>query len=467
MRRKLNVGVGSLLVGVLLLILTPAAFGSYHFDRQWGTLGSGAGQFNAPRGIALDSSGSVYVADGDNYRVEKFDSSGNFISAWGWGVDDGMNQYEVCTSSCQAGIRGSGDGQFGNPTGVAIDSSDNVYVGDHAVGERVEKFDSSGNFIANIGGTHVSGAAGLATDPSDNLYVANNGNQTVAKFAPNGSFVTSWGGFGGSDGLFINLFSVVANSAGTVVYVGDGTRIQWFSPSGAFQSKVYGGALSLARDSLDNLYVGGNKVQAADSSGNQLWESRPSTYADTRFNSATGLAFDSSDNLYLVDSGNNRIQRYDLTTAPPDTSVTSGPNGVTNDPAPTFAFTSSDLDTTFECKVDSDAYLPCNLDSFTTQRLAEGTHTFYVRATDSLGHTDPTPASRSFTVKTAEVSRSGSTLVVTAVPGVSDNFKVTRSSGPTLIVQDFKDPPYAGGGVHAGRAAPAPVSARSSAPPGE
>jgi DNA-binding beta-propeller fold protein YncE len=78
----------------------------------------------------VDSSGNVYVSDYSNKRIQKFDSSGNFLLKWG--------------------SEGAGDGQFTLPLGVAVDSSDNVYVTDGSaagVGNRVQKFDSSGNFL--------------------------------------------------------------------------------------------------------------------------------------------------------------------------------------------------------------------------------------------------------------------------------------------------------------------------------
>lgn len=50
---------------------TPAAV-TYVYNTQWGSLGSGNGQFNSPRGMAVDSSGNVYVADTGNNRIQKF-----------------------------------------------------------------------------------------------------------------------------------------------------------------------------------------------------------------------------------------------------------------------------------------------------------------------------------------------------------------------------------------------------------
>jgi tripartite motif-containing protein 71 len=50
---------------------------------KWGSCGSGNGEFMWPKGVAVDASGNVYVADSENHRIQKFDSSGNFLAKWG------------------------------------------------------------------------------------------------------------------------------------------------------------------------------------------------------------------------------------------------------------------------------------------------------------------------------------------------------------------------------------------------
>jgi Galactose oxidase-like, Early set domain/RTX calcium-binding nonapeptide repeat (4 copies) len=132
----------------------------------------------------------------------------------------------------------------------------------------------------------------------------------------------------------------------------------------------------------------------------------------------------------------------------PTTTITSGPSSGTNDPTPTFAF-SSQPGTSFECRLDAGSYLPCSVPK-TTSHLADGSHTFSVRARDSAGNIDPTPASRTFTVKTAEVSVSGSTLFITAGAGAKDNFAITSPSASTMRVTDLPGGTYTGSGVHTG-----------------
>jgi len=82
----------------------------------------------------------------------------------------------------------------------------------------------------------------------------------------------------------------------------------------------------------------------------------------------------------------------------PDTTITGGPSGPTNDSTPTFSFT-SEPGATFQCRVDAGAFAACT-SPFTTPSLASGAHAFSVRATDTATNVDATPATRSFTVDT-------------------------------------------------------------------
>ena len=87
------------------------------YTTSFGTEGTGAGQFKGPLGVAVDGAGNVWVADAGNNRVEEFSSAGAFIKTVGWGVKNGKAEAETCTTSCKAGIAGSGNGQFKRPEG--------------------------------------------------------------------------------------------------------------------------------------------------------------------------------------------------------------------------------------------------------------------------------------------------------------------------------------------------------------
>ena len=86
---------------------------------QFGSKGTGDGQLEGPTGLYIDSSGNIWVADSGNNRVQKFDSSGRYITKFG--------------------AQGSGKGQFDNPCAIVVDPSGNVYVCDGA-NSRVQKW---------------------------------------------------------------------------------------------------------------------------------------------------------------------------------------------------------------------------------------------------------------------------------------------------------------------------------------
>jgi hypothetical protein len=139
---------------------------------QFGSTGSGNGQFSTAVGIAIDpTSGAVYVSDQGNRRVQKFDASGSFLRMWGWGVQNGAAAFQICTNlqTCQIGTSGSAGGQFGTTIGrpVVDPSNGNVYVGD-ATNRRIQVFDSSGNFLRLFGWDVVT--TGQAGDVGTNNF---------------------------------------------------------------------------------------------------------------------------------------------------------------------------------------------------------------------------------------------------------------------------------------------------------
>jgi hypothetical protein len=99
-------------------------------------------------------------------------------------------------------------------------------------------------------------------------------------------------------------------------------------------------------------------------------------------------------------------------TTAPDTTITSGPTGATNDTTPSFAFTASESGSTFQCKVDAAAWKTCTT-PYTSTALTDGGHTFAVRATDKAGNTDASAATRTLTVDTQAPASS-----ITAAPVV-------------------------------------------------
>src|SRR5829696_7054276 len=110
-----------------------------------GGANSRGGELEGPRWVATDPGGNAYVLDSDNARVEKFDSDGTFLRAWGKGVVTAGGEAEICTSSaaCRQGVPGQQGGEFFNPDSIAADAAGHVFVAD---GGRIQRFDYSGNF---------------------------------------------------------------------------------------------------------------------------------------------------------------------------------------------------------------------------------------------------------------------------------------------------------------------------------
>jgi NHL repeat len=114
----------------LLLILTSSASAlsqrGHVLANTFGKEGPGAGELRDPQGVAVnEQTGDVYVLDAGNVRVDRFDSSGKFISAFGIGVADGERKPEVCTTTCLIGKPANGKGDVFGARGIAIDNSTN------------------------------------------------------------------------------------------------------------------------------------------------------------------------------------------------------------------------------------------------------------------------------------------------------------------------------------------------------
>ncbi len=311
--RKLRSMVAVSLCGLACALVggvTPAVAGTSRF----GGLGTGAGQLAYGLGLAIDQeSGDIYVPDFYNERVSKFDGSGGFLFAWGWGVNftSPAEELQTCTlaTECQKGTPGPGAGQFASSCGaqaVAVDndplssSYKDVYVVDFC-NHRVQKFDSSGKFLLMFGG-HVNTTTG--------------GNVCVA-----GEACTK-GTEGGGNGEFEWAYarSNIAVGPDGAVYVGDKARVEIFEPSGSWRENISlaglsstGRATALAVDSTGDVYV-------ADEEASGVHEFEPdgvekATQFDALSTSVQAITLDTASvpsHLFVADSqGGVHLLEYD------------------------------------------------------------------------------------------------------------------------------------------------------------
>ena len=235
-------------------------------------------QINRPRGVAVDGSGNLYIADTENHRIRKVDAS---------------------TGNISTAARG------GLPRGVAVDSTGNLYIAD-TENHRIRKMDADG-LLSTVAGTGIlvpgdgvpavraslHRPTGLAVDGAGNLYIANA--HSIHKVdASTGNISTVAGGGKPAD------------------YLGDGgpaTEAQLNYPSG------------VAVDTAGNFYIadsGNHRIRKVDVDGNISTAAGKGSYGgdggpatSARLSAPYDVAVDAEGNLYIADTRNQRIRKVD------------------------------------------------------------------------------------------------------------------------------------------------------------
>ena len=294
-------------------------------------------RLSEPSGAAADGAGNLYIADRSNHRIRKVDAAGTITTVAGTG---------------QYGFGGNGgpavQAQLNYPAGVAVDSAGNFYIADSG-NHSIRKIDATGT-IDTVAGTGESGfsgdggpavqaqlsyPSGVAVDSAGNLYIADDGNLSIRKVDSTGAITTvtdAWGydssigvAVDGAGNLYIvdthrirkvdatGTITTVAGASDSASYAGDGrpaAQALLYSPSG------------VAVDPTGNLYIadtGNHSIRKIDATGTI------DTVAGGRvrgggfrgdgglarlalLNSPTAVAVDSIGNLYIADTGNERIR---------------------------------------------------------------------------------------------------------------------------------------------------------------
>lgn len=262
-------------------------------------MGSSA-QFNNPTGVAVDTEGTVYVADLQNQVIRLIDPAGAvstrvecddgecfdimFEGPYGVAVDSGRNIYvadrdgsniavireQCCTFPLY---------RFNRPTAVAVDAEGVVFVAD--TGEKSLIWKISSDDVRILGeNTSFSNPSGIAVDAQGNVYVADTGNNLIRKITPSGEVSTVAG-----TAQFNSPSGIAVDSAGNV-YVTDmgNQQIRKITPEGEV-----------------SILAGTGQAGFLDGIGSAAL-----------FNNPTGVAIDEQGNIYVADSQNHRIRKMVL-----------------------------------------------------------------------------------------------------------------------------------------------------------
>lgn len=281
------------------------------FDSAWnykatlgitGTAGASLRHFNSPSGVAIDATGAIYVADTDNYRVQRCTLSGS--------------NYACTTFAGETGVF-SGSFSHLHPVAVAVDAAGRVIVADQR-NNRVQVFDRSGNYLTTLGGVWGPGTgnlrrpAAVVVDAAGALLVADQDNQRVQRYLMG---VPAWSqfnlnGFGDlANSLVLSLASFGGRLYAGTDNAGSGGQIWRLDSTGAWSAVVDDGFGDPANGGIDHLLPFNGQLYAGtwnwngasnSSNGGQVWRS------------ANGSDWTRVVNNGFGDAGNDEVFRFEV-----------------------------------------------------------------------------------------------------------------------------------------------------------
>jgi tripartite motif-containing protein 71 len=310
------------------------------YSTVFGKGGTGSGELGEPVGLAEDAGGNIWVAENHNKRFSEFSSSGTFIAAYGWGVLDGKEELEKCTTTCRAGLSGTHNGEFMAPEGIAVSpTTGNIYVSDY-IEDRVQEFTPAGAFVTAFGSVGTGGGQleeprGIKVDSSGDVWVSDFGNGRIEEFTSAGTFMKVVGSPGSGEGQ-LGLPAEITFSGGNI-YVTDYKydRVDEFSPTGTFLRRFgsegtgsgqFEHPWGIATDPYSgDIYVvdeGNTRVAEYNEVGTLLATFGAKGTGNGQFSDPDGVVVGLSGNVYVDDRASNRVEKW-------------LPGYSTNNPAPT------------------------------------------------------------------------------------------------------------------------------------
>jgi DNA-binding beta-propeller fold protein YncE len=285
---------------IVSVALTP---GRYDFVRR--IAGGRGGKFSQPKDITFDSQGNFYVIDQSRVKVRKFDSAGRAVPNWE--------------------IGGRGAPKLKTLTGIAVAGDGSVYITD-SVRHSVYKYNKDGNFLLKVGGEGAGPEKfrlpfAVAVSSRNEVYVADYGNHCVKKFSHILKPAGTIGKPQGASGVLRGPVSLAFNPNGEL-FVLDSNGVHKFMDDG--QHATAWGRIDLRANRMESpkgVYVDSQGfIFVADSGNHRIIKFDPSgkfmmqwgTYGSGlgQFNLPNALTIDSKGEIYVVDKENNRLQHF-------------------------------------------------------------------------------------------------------------------------------------------------------------
>jgi len=262
---------------------------------QFGSNGSGDGQFRNLSNVLCNSKGDIVVVEHGNHRVQVFDKAGKFLFKFG--------------------SNGSGLGQLSSPWGVTVDHRNNQIVVADTSNHRIQVFEGFYRAFGSSGSGdgQLSNPHDVVVDSQGNYFVAEDSNHRVSVFDSNGQFLRKFGSNGNGNGQLSNPRGVGLLSNGNVV-VGEysNARVSIFDSQGNFIRHVGDGQLSNPYhhfvDSDDNILVAdysGNCIQVFKADGSLV-----KTIGSGQLSSPSGVCMDSEGRIIVSEYGSHRISIF-------------------------------------------------------------------------------------------------------------------------------------------------------------
>ena len=222
------------------------------------------------------------------------------------------------------GKKGSSVGMFNFPWGVAVSDTDEIAVADYW-NQRVQIFDSSGNYLRSFGGNgcnqgELENPRGICFDNNRNIFVADYHNHRIQIFNGEGRYMRMFGGIGRLDSQLSFPFGLSLDANGNIIVADSGNKlIKIFSTDGKFVRKIGGpGSFSYPVHCVqcDEYLIVSDKdehcIKVFSAEGKYQYKFGQRGGGDGEFNSPRCMAVTKSKHLMVCDWDNNRIQVFEL-----------------------------------------------------------------------------------------------------------------------------------------------------------